>query len=135
MYRFTLTCSNHYFLKLRPGDKPSQKTVATLQYKSIIFCYDSQFSSSRKKRDFRIYRGAAQFSFDWAEKKLILKHISLIKKMNFVQENNHVLYIWNGTISGDIEQEVNQLKAIPNVQVNVENADRVLLGENFVLQN
>lgn len=54
--------------------------------------------------------------------------------MNFVQENNHVLYIWNGTISGDIEQEVNQLKAIPNVQVNVENADRVLLGENFVLQ-
>lgn len=63
-----------------------------------------------------------------------MKHISLIKKMNFVQENNHVLYIWNGTISGDIEQEVNQLKAIPNVQVNVENADRVLLGENFVLQ-
>lgn len=63
-----------------------------------------------------------------------MKHILLIKKMNFVQENNHVLYIWNGTISGDIEQEVNQLKAIPNVQVNVENADRVLLGENFVLQ-
>lgn len=48
--------------------------------------------------------------------------------MNFVQENNQVLYIWNGTISGDIEQEVNQLKAIPNVQVNVENADRVLLA-------
>lgn len=49
--------------------------------------------------------------------------------MNFVQENNHVLYIWNGAISGEIEQEVNRLKAIPNVQVNVENADRVLLGE------
>lgn len=48
--------------------------------------------------------------------------------MNFVQANNHVLYIWNGTISADIEQEVNQLKAIPNVQVNVENADRVLLA-------
>lgn len=48
--------------------------------------------------------------------------------MNFVQENNQVLYIWGGTISADIEQEVNQLKSIPGVKVNVENAERVLLG-------
>lgn len=48
--------------------------------------------------------------------------------MNFIQTNNHVLYIWSGTISADIEQEVNQLKTIPNVQVNVEKADRVLLA-------
>ncbi|KAL1384587.1 hypothetical protein pipiens_013046 [Culex pipiens pipiens] len=48
--------------------------------------------------------------------------------MNFVQENNQVLYIWGGTISADIEQEVNQLKSISGVKVNVENAERVLLG-------
>lgn len=49
--------------------------------------------------------------------------------MNFVQENNHVLYIWGGTISADVEQEVNQLKAIPGVKVNVENGERVLLAD------
>lgn len=48
--------------------------------------------------------------------------------MNFVQENNQVLYIWGGTISADIEQEVNQLKSVPGVKVNVENAERVSMG-------
>lgn len=48
--------------------------------------------------------------------------------MNFVQENSNVLYIWSGTISADVEQEVNQLKTVPNVKVNVENADRVQLA-------
>lgn len=48
--------------------------------------------------------------------------------MNFVQENNQVLYIWAGTIGADLEQEVNQLKSIPGVKVNVENADRVLMA-------
>lgn len=48
--------------------------------------------------------------------------------MNFVQENSNVLYIWGGTISADVEQEVNQLKTVPNVKVNVENADRVQLA-------
>ncbi|XP_065088928.1 anamorsin homolog [Ochlerotatus camptorhynchus] len=48
--------------------------------------------------------------------------------MNFVQENSNVLYIWSGTISADVEQEVNQLKTVPNVTVNVENADRVQLA-------
>ncbi|XP_053695634.1 anamorsin homolog [Sabethes cyaneus] len=50
--------------------------------------------------------------------------------MNIVQENNHVLYIWAGAVNADIEKEVNQLKSIPNVRVNVENADRVFLA-NF----
>lgn len=49
--------------------------------------------------------------------------------MNIVQENNQVLYIWNGTVNTDIEKEVNQLKTIPNVKVNVENADRVQLAD------
>lgn len=48
--------------------------------------------------------------------------------MNFVQENSSVLYIWSGAISAAVEQEVNQLKTIPNVKVNVENADRVQLA-------
>lgn len=48
--------------------------------------------------------------------------------MDFVQENNHVLYVWSGAINANIEQEVNQLKAVTNVKVNVENADRVQLA-------
>ncbi|XP_055546259.1 anamorsin homolog [Wyeomyia smithii] len=48
--------------------------------------------------------------------------------MNFVQENNTILYIWGGTVNSEIEQEVNQLKAIPNVKINVENTDRVFLA-------
>ncbi|XP_058057217.1 anamorsin homolog [Anopheles bellator] len=49
--------------------------------------------------------------------------------MNFVQENNHVLYLWSGAVSSEIEKEVNELKSIPNVKVNVENADRLILAE------
>ncbi|XP_058446910.1 anamorsin homolog [Malaya genurostris] len=48
--------------------------------------------------------------------------------MNFVKENNQVLYVWGGAISTDIEQEVNQLKSVPNVKISVENADRVQLA-------
>ncbi|XP_055597682.1 anamorsin homolog [Uranotaenia lowii] len=48
--------------------------------------------------------------------------------MNFVQENNSVLYIWSGTATETLEQEVNQLKAISNVKVNVENADRLQIA-------
>ncbi|XP_055641212.1 anamorsin homolog [Toxorhynchites rutilus septentrionalis] len=48
--------------------------------------------------------------------------------MNFIQENNHVLYIWNQTLNTEIEQEVNQLKTVPNVTVKVENAERVQLA-------
>lgn len=48
--------------------------------------------------------------------------------MNFVQENSNVLFIWSGIISAEVEQQVNQLKTIPNVKVNVENADRVQLA-------
>lgn len=48
--------------------------------------------------------------------------------MNYVQENNQVLYIWSGAISADLEQEVNQLKSIPGVKVNVENAERVQMA-------
>lgn len=51
--------------------------------------------------------------------------------MNIVQEYNQVLYIWKGTLNADIEKEVNQLKTIPNVKLNVENADRVYLGMWF----
>ncbi|XP_058819463.1 anamorsin homolog [Topomyia yanbarensis] len=49
--------------------------------------------------------------------------------MNFVQEHNQVLYVWSGALSTGIEQEVNQLKTVPNVRVNVENADRVQLAD------
>ncbi|XP_040167918.1 anamorsin homolog [Anopheles arabiensis] len=49
--------------------------------------------------------------------------------MNFVQENNHVLYLWAGTVGPEIEQEVNAIKTIPNVQVNVENVERLQLAE------
>lgn len=48
--------------------------------------------------------------------------------MNIVQENNQVLYIWSGANSANLEQEVNQLKSIPGVKVNVENAERLLMA-------
>uniref|UniRef100_A0A182NGL8 Anamorsin homolog n=1 Tax=Anopheles dirus TaxID=7168 RepID=A0A182NGL8_9DIPT len=49
--------------------------------------------------------------------------------MNFVQENNHVLYLWGGAVGPEIEKEVNEIKSIPNVQVNVENVERLQLAE------
>uniref|UniRef100_A0A2M3ZIR8 Anamorsin homolog n=1 Tax=Anopheles braziliensis TaxID=58242 RepID=A0A2M3ZIR8_9DIPT len=49
--------------------------------------------------------------------------------MDFVQQNNHVLYLWSGAVSSEIEKEVNDLKSIPNVKVNVENAERLHLAE------
>ncbi|XP_053676011.1 anamorsin homolog [Anopheles nili] len=49
--------------------------------------------------------------------------------MNFVLENNHVLYLWGGAVGPEIEQEVNNIKSIPNVKVNVENVDRLHLAE------
>uniref|UniRef100_A0A182M6Q8 Anamorsin homolog n=1 Tax=Anopheles culicifacies TaxID=139723 RepID=A0A182M6Q8_9DIPT len=49
--------------------------------------------------------------------------------MNFVQQNNHVLYLWGGAVGPEIEKEVNELKSIPNVQVNVENVERLQLAE------
>ncbi|XP_035915298.1 anamorsin homolog [Anopheles stephensi] len=49
--------------------------------------------------------------------------------MNFVQENNHVLYLWSGAVGPEIEKEVNEIKSIPKVQVNVENVDRLQLAE------
>lgn len=48
--------------------------------------------------------------------------------MNFVKEGNQILYLWGGAISADIEKSVNELKAIKNVTVNVENVERLLLG-------
>uniref|UniRef100_A0A182JL34 Anamorsin homolog n=1 Tax=Anopheles atroparvus TaxID=41427 RepID=A0A182JL34_ANOAO len=49
--------------------------------------------------------------------------------MNFVKENNNVLYLWSGAVGEEIEKEVNAIKSVPHVTVNVENVDRLQLAE------
>lgn len=54
--------------------------------------------------------------------------------MEFVKENDLVLYLWGKSINEDIQKQVNELKLIKNVTVNVENAERLGLGMFVVLQ-
>ena len=49
--------------------------------------------------------------------------------MELIQENNHVLFIWGGESNVDIENKVNEIKKIKGVAVNVENIERLSLGE------
>lgn len=49
--------------------------------------------------------------------------------MEFVKEGNSVLYLWGKLISDDIKNQVNDIKVIKNVTVNVENVERLGLGK------
>lgn len=49
--------------------------------------------------------------------------------MNSIQEGSKVLYLWQGEIGASIERNVTALKNINNVTVNVENVERISLGE------
>lgn len=49
--------------------------------------------------------------------------------MNNIKEGSHVLYIWDGELNADIEANVNEIKNIKNIQLKVENLQRISLGE------
>lgn len=49
--------------------------------------------------------------------------------MNNIKEGSHALYIWDGEMNADIESHVNEIKNIKNVQLNVENLQRISMGE------
>lgn len=49
--------------------------------------------------------------------------------MESINENSHVLYLWQENIKTSLEENVKKLKAIKNVTVNVENVERILLGK------
>lgn len=48
--------------------------------------------------------------------------------MEFVKEGESVLYLWGRSISDDIQKQVTEIKTIKNVVVNVENVERLALG-------
>lgn len=51
--------------------------------------------------------------------------------MDTIKEGNHVLFLWSdGAVS--IEDNVNSLKNIKNVTVNVENIERIALGKSQI---
>ena len=51
--------------------------------------------------------------------------------MQLIKEGNSVLYLWSKSINDEIEKQVNQIKAIKNVEVKVENVERLLMGICF----
>lgn len=55
--------------------------------------------------------------------------------MNNIKEGSHVLYIWDGELNAIIEANVNEIKNIKNIQLKVENLQRITMGEclSFVL--
>ena len=50
--------------------------------------------------------------------------------MEFVKSGQKVLYVWGGEVSSDMETQVNTIKSIENVEVNVENMERLEMGKN-----
>lgn len=52
-------------------------------------------------------------------------------KMNLIKENDKILFLWGGNMIGDIESQVNEIKNIKNVTVNVENVERLGLGKSW----
>lgn len=51
--------------------------------------------------------------------------------MNNIKEGSQVLYIWDGELNSIIEANVNEIKNIKNIQLKVENLQRIGLGECF----
>lgn len=49
--------------------------------------------------------------------------------MNNIKEGSHVLYIWDGELNATIEANVNEIKNIKNIQLKVENIQRITMGE------
>ncbi|KAG4066508.1 hypothetical protein HA402_007144 [Bradysia odoriphaga] len=47
--------------------------------------------------------------------------------MNNIKEGSRALYIWDGEMSSEIETQVNEIKNIKNVQLNVENLQRITM--------
>lgn len=50
--------------------------------------------------------------------------------MNLIAEGSSVLYIWSGEFNQTVEQNVNELKSIKNIDLKVENFERLSLGES-----
>lgn len=59
-------------------------------------------------------------------------YIYPLKTMNVIKEGNHVLYIWDGELDSVIEAKVNEIKNVKNVQLKVENLQRITMGECFL---
>ena len=50
--------------------------------------------------------------------------------LSHIKEGNHILYIWDSTKTATaLEENVNKIKTLRNVQVNVENLERLNLGK------
>ncbi|XP_037047658.1 anamorsin homolog [Bradysia coprophila] len=48
--------------------------------------------------------------------------------MSNIKEGSRALYIWDGEMSSEIETQVNEIKNIKNVQLNVENLQRITMA-------